>query len=102
MAGGMEAVLKKMCNRFLKSFVVVAELSSINQAAAKLKSSPTAIMRQMDVLEENLGITLFVRSNHGVKLTAAGEYFYRQAKDIISRCDRILRETKKIQEREAS
>jgi len=85
-----------MYNKYLKSFILAADLNSFNKAAAELQVSPTAIMRQMDVLEETLGLKLLKRTNHGVWLTECGEYFYQQAKEIISRCDQVLAEAKTI------
>lgn len=67
-----------MYNKYLKSFIIAADLNSFNKAAAKLNISPTAVMRQMDVLEETLGVKLLNRTNHGVWLTKAGEYIYKE------------------------
>lgn len=45
-------------------------------------SSP-AIVQQINLLEERCGFKLFVRSNHGVKLTPAGRSLYEDAKTLI-------------------
>ena len=89
-----------MYNKYLKSFIIAADLNSFNKAAAKLNISPTAVMRQMDVLEETLGVKLLNRTNHGVWLTKAGEYIYKDSKEIINRCDDILAEAKKLSDEE--
>lgn len=88
-----------MYNKYLKSFIIAADLNSFNKAAAKLNISPTAVMRQMDVLEETLGVKLLNRTNHGVWLTKAGEYIYKESKEIINRCDDILAEAKNFRMR---
>lgn len=88
-----------MYSKYLKSFILAADLNSFNKAAAELHVSPTAIMRQMDVLEETVGITLLKRTKHGVWLTEAGEYFYKESKEIINRCNEIIEEAKQIQMR---
>ncbi len=91
-----------MYSKYLKSFVLAADLKSFNKAAAALHVSPTAIMRQMDVLEEKLGLRLLERTNHGVELTRAGEFFYRQSKDMMQQCDEIIEAARRLQTEETS
>ncbi len=90
-----------MYSKYLKSFILAADLNSFNKAAAELKVSPTAIMRQMDVLEKSTGVKLLKRTNHGVWLTKAGEYFYKESKEIIERCDNIIQKAKEIESMES-
>lgn len=63
----------------LKTFVCVAEQGSFAKAAAVLFVSPTAVMKQINALEDRLGFPLFARTAHGVQLTAGGERIYRDA-----------------------
>lgn len=69
-----------MVNPQVKIFMAVAESGSFSKAPEKLFVTPTAIMKQINTLEDRLGISLFVRTNHGLKLTAAGESFLQDAK----------------------
>jgi len=59
----------------LESFVRSAESASFSAAARRLALTPAAISRNVAQLERNLGVRLFQRSTHGLKLTEAGERF---------------------------
>lgn len=61
-----------MYNRALDTFKAVTEEGSFSKAAEKLMLTHTAVIKQMNGLEEHLGVELFTRSNQGVQLTAAG------------------------------
>ena len=62
-----------MYNHQLDTFIQVAELGSFSKAASSLYISPTAVIKQMNILESNLGITLFNRTHQGLTLTSAGQ-----------------------------
>lgn len=66
-------------NEQLNTFIQVAESGSFSKAAEKLFVSPTAVMKQMNLLEKHVGVPLFVRTNHGVGLTEAGKSFSKDA-----------------------
>ena len=57
-------------------FLRVAETHSITATASLLYISPPAISKQIALLEEELGITLFYRGAKGMELTPAGEIMY--------------------------
>ncbi|MEG0157380.1 MAG: LysR family transcriptional regulator [Anaerovoracaceae bacterium] len=67
----------------LKYFVEVAEQQSIRKAAENLYTSQPNLSRAIKSLEEKLGDSLFVRSNHGVTLTKTGQSVYYYAKSIL-------------------
>ena len=69
----------------LTAFDAVARLGSFSAAAEALSLTPGAISRQIAALEEQLGVTLFVRNNKGVALTGRGERYARGVADIIER-----------------
>lgn len=56
----------------LRAFEVVARLNSVSQAADQLHVTHGAVSRQLKVLEEHLGLALFVKEGRGLKLTDAG------------------------------
>ncbi|HKS15188.1 MAG TPA: LysR family transcriptional regulator [Pseudomonas sp.] len=56
----------------LRAFEAAARLNSISQAAEQLHVTHGAVSRQIKVLEEHLGISLFVKDGRGVKLTDSG------------------------------
>lgn len=57
----------------LKYFLRVAEEGSITRAARMLGIAQPALSRQVQLLEEDLGVTLFHRTRRGVQLTEEGE-----------------------------
>ncbi|PYC23788.1 LysR family transcriptional regulator [Pseudomonas mosselii] len=56
----------------LRAFEATARLNSVSQAAEALHVTHGAVSRQIKVLEEHLGVALFVKDGRGVKLTDAG------------------------------
>ena len=57
----------------LKYFLRIAEEGSITRAAGVLGIAQPALSRQLQLLEDDLGIALFHRTRRGVELTEAGE-----------------------------
>lgn len=67
----------------LKSFIKVAENLSFSKAAEQLYISIPSISRNIKLIEEELGATLFLRDKHRVQLTKAGQSFYADAKLLL-------------------
>ena len=67
----------------LKCFILVAENLSFARAAEALYISQPAVTKQINSLENELGVTLFIRSTRHVELTPIGMSFYKDAKDIV-------------------
>lgn len=57
----------------LANFARVAELGSVSRAADRIRIAQPALSRQMRLLEEELGVALFIRHRRGIMLTEAGE-----------------------------
>lgn len=76
-----------MYNHQLDTFIKVAEKGSFSKAAEELFISPTAIIKQMNLLESSLGVTLFNRTHRGLTLTRAGESLLTDARHIIQYCN---------------
>lgn len=72
-----------MYNPQLDTFIQVAESGSFSKAGQALFVTPTAVIKQMNLLESRLDVTLFNRSHQGLTLTAAGESLLRDAKHIV-------------------
>jgi len=66
-----------------KIFYHVATSSSISKASQKLMISQPAVTWHLKNLEGNLGITLFIRTKKGVKLTEEGSIFFKFIKNGI-------------------
>lgn len=73
----------------LKYFIEVANQKSINKAAEVLYVSQPNLSKIMRNLEDELGVPIFVRDNHGVKLTEYGESLFFYAKDIVNQMTTI-------------
>jgi len=56
----------------LRAFEATARLNSVSQAAEQLHVTHGAVSRQLKVLEEHLGVSLFSKEGRGLKLTDAG------------------------------
>ncbi|ALM51084.1 LysR family transcriptional regulator [Halomonas huangheensis] len=75
--------------RALKYFDTVARCRSLRQAAARLHVAPTALSRQIDQLEHQLGAELLERTHEGVRLTPAGELLAEQASQTLRDLERV-------------
>ena len=83
-------------NEQLNAFIQVADCGSFSKAAEKLFVSPTAVMKQMNLLEAHVGVPLLIRTNHGVGLTEAGKSFYKDAVFILRYFQETLLRTREI------
>ena len=77
--------------RQLRYFAAVATHGSFNRAARELHLTQPAVSRQVQNLEEELGTVLLRRTHNTVALTAAGEQFYEEARDLLARADQAVR-----------
>ncbi|MBB3128727.1 DNA-binding transcriptional LysR family regulator [Paenibacillus rhizosphaerae] len=77
-------------NEQLNTFIQVAESGSFSKAAEKLFVSPTAVMKQMNLLEKQVGVPLLIRTNHGIGLTEAGKSFYKDAAFMLQYFQEVL------------
>jgi len=70
-------------SRLIEYFLRVAELGSINRAAADLRLSQPALSRHIALLEHQLRAKLFTRTRGGVRLTEAGTLLVERAGPIL-------------------
>lgn len=70
--------------RTIKYFLTIAEKENITSAAKVLHITQPTLSRQMTDLEEELGTTLFVRTNRNTLLTEDGILFKQRAEDILA------------------
>ena len=74
----------------LRCFVAVAEELNFSRAAERMNMTQPPLSRQIKLLEERLNLVLFDRNNRHVRLTSAGDSFYRSAVDIIQRSEHAV------------
>ena len=67
----------------LQTFLAVAKLGSFTKAAEQNFISATAVMKQINKLESELGCTLLERSAAGIRLKPEGEVFLTYAQQLI-------------------
>ena len=80
-----------MYNQQLETFIAVADAGSFSKAGENLYITSTAVIKQINTLEDRLQVRLFIRTNQGVRLTKAGESFYRDAKYILQYTEDSIR-----------
>ncbi|MDB5714504.1 MAG: transcriptional regulator, LysR family [Sphingomonadales bacterium] len=69
--------------RTIRYFIVVAEEENLHRASERLRIAQPALTRQIKMLELDLGAILFERLPRGLKLTAAGESYLRDARNLM-------------------
>ena len=69
--------------RQLTYFLQIAELQSISRAASVLHVAQPSLSRQIQLLEHELGVLLFLRSDKGVTLTEAGHALQERASTVL-------------------
>lgn len=86
----------------MEYFIAVVDTMSFTKAAEQCYISQSAISQQIHALEETLGVRLLNRKKRSFSITPAGDYFYHRAKDILAQVEEICKETKEIEEDEAT
>lgn len=71
----------------LQCFVAVAEELSFSRGARRLHLSQPPLTRQIQALEARLGCALLLRNTRSVSVTAAGQLFLEDAREILTHLD---------------
>ena len=85
-----------MYNKYLDIFVEVVQSGSFTKAAEKLFISSTAIMKQINSMENDIGVKLLERTHQGIKLTEAGKQIYKDSKHIIDLSKQAILNAQKL------
>ena len=78
--------------RQLQYFVKVAQKEHVTQAAEELHVAQSAVSRQIHLLEQELGVTLFVQKGRNLQLTPVGQLFLTRVEAILNELDRTVEE----------
>ncbi len=90
-----------MNTRQLQYAITLAKVRNFSQVADMLNISQPALSKQIINLESELGIRLFDRSTTPLSLTAAGEYFIREAEELCYREEQLLHSMEQFRSGEA-
>jgi len=82
--------------RQLRYFVAVAQERNFTRAAQVLNIAQPPLSRQIQLIEEELGVTLILRKSRPVRLTDAGRLFYEQALQVLGRVDQMKAATRRV------
>lgn len=88
-----------MYNRLLDTFLAASDCGSFSRAAERLHISSTAIVKQINQLEDEMGVRLFSRTSRGVALTEAGKAFQEESRKIIRASEEATRRIQRIESR---
>ena len=70
--------------RQLETFVEVCEQMSFTKAASNLYISQQGVSKSIKTLEDELGVSLFLRTNSSISLTNYGVILQRYAEDLVN------------------
>ena len=82
--------------RHLRYFLAVGEVLNFTKAAARLRVAQPALSRQVQDLEDEIGVDLLRRSPRGVTLTAEGKLFLEEARELLKRVDESVEKTRAL------
>jgi DNA-binding transcriptional LysR family regulator len=80
--------------RYLHSFIAVANCLNFTEAAKRIYIAQPVLSRQIALLEEQLGVKLFIRNNRSVHLTAAGTTLFQEAGALLANIEDIIERTR--------
>ncbi|GAA1500206.1 LysR family transcriptional regulator [Streptomyces synnematoformans] len=80
-----------MDSRYLRAFVTVAETGGISAAAERLGYAQSSLSAQLRRLEQELGVTVVVRTSAGASLTDAGRRLLPYAREALEVDERMRR-----------
>ena len=82
--------------RHLRYFLAVGEALSFTKAAAQLRVAQPALSRQVQDLEEEIGVDFLRRSPRGVTLTAEGKLFLEEVRELLNRTDEAVEKVRAL------
>ena len=80
----------------LITFIQVCRSGSFTRTADKLYITPSAVMQQMDALEREYGVKLFIRTHPGVRPTEAGAFLLEETQAMARRSGQVRAQMRSI------
>ena len=88
--------------RHLETMIITADAGSFRKAAERMYVTPSAIIKQIDALEEETGTVLFERTSRGLQLTAAGHSLYTDGKLLLEYAEKSIQRARSSADDESS
>jgi DNA-binding transcriptional LysR family regulator len=85
----------------IRTLAAVVETGSFAAAAARLDYSPAAVSHQMAALERSLGLTLFERGAHSIRVTDAARHLHQRATELALLLEQVHREAQLLSDGQA-
>jgi DNA-binding transcriptional LysR family regulator len=82
--------------RHLRYFLAVGEALNFTKAAAQLRVAQPALGRQMQDLEDEIGVDLMKHNPRGVALTAEGKLFLGEVRELLKRADESVEKVRAL------
>ncbi|CFL14682.1 LysR family transcriptional regulator [Burkholderia pseudomallei] len=82
--------------RQLRYFIAVAEEMNITRAAQRLHMTQPPLSRQLQLIEDEIGLPLFERGARPLKLTDAGRVLYAQARRVLEQANELAPLTRRL------
>jgi DNA-binding transcriptional LysR family regulator len=82
--------------RHLRYFLAVSKALSFTKAAAQLRVAQPALSRQVQALEDEIGVDLLRRSPRGVTLTAEGNLFLEEVDGLLKHADEAVEKVRAL------
>lgn len=82
--------------RHLRYFEALASTLNFTRAAELLHIAQPPLSRQIQQLEDELGVTLIDRSSRPLALTRAGSFFFEQSTQILGRIEEMAQATRRV------
>jgi DNA-binding transcriptional LysR family regulator len=76
--------------KHVRTFVAVVEHGTVSSAAAHLRITQPALTRQIQSLQDEVGLKLFDHVNRRLALTSNGEEFLRHCRALVAQADAVL------------
>lgn len=74
----------------LTTFVAVVEAGSLTAAAERLGLAKSMVSKHMQLLEQEIGVALLVRSTRKLRLTEAGLAFYESSRQLLKDAEQAI------------
>ncbi|HEX9172155.1 MAG TPA: LysR family transcriptional regulator [Telluria sp.] len=82
--------------RHLRYFVAVADEKNFTRAAERLNIAQPPLSRQIQQLEEELGVILIEKGSRPLRLTEAGKFFHAHAQELLARAADLKSMTQRV------